>query len=288
MSMAASLAPEEIRRYEEHGYLCPVAALGADEVRRFRAAYDEYERAIADDIARIPPRDQHLLFSETHVFLPWAHELVTRPAVLDAVESVLGPDLLLWNTRWFTKRPGDPTFITWHQDGNYWAMQPPLVTTAWIALSPSTDENGCMRVVPGSQHGDMLPHRDTFAADNALSRGQEIAVEVDEAQAVSLALAPGEMSLHHVGIVHGSLPNTSDISRIGVAARFIAPEVRQDVESAHAMLVRGEDRHGHFTLLDPPTGGSPRELEQRRREVVGRMHANLMPAGYTTPLPPPE
>jgi non-heme Fe2+,alpha-ketoglutarate-dependent halogenase len=285
--MTATLAPEQVRRYEEQGYLCPLPALDQEEVARFRAAYDGYEASLGDEIARIPPRDQHVLFSETHVFLPWVHELATRPRVLDAVESILGGDLLIWNTRWFTKRPGDRTFITWHQDANYWALQPPKVATAWVALSPSTDANGAMRVVPGSQHGDMLPHRDTFAADNALSRGQEIAVEVDESEAVTMVLAPGEMSVHHVGIVHGSRPNTSDVPRIGVAVRFIAPEVRQDVEEANAMLVRGEDRHGHFTLLPPPTGRTSEELEERRREVVARMHANLMPSGYVTPTPPP-
>jgi ectoine hydroxylase-related dioxygenase (phytanoyl-CoA dioxygenase family) len=286
--MGKALSADEVRRYEEQGYLCPVPALDDEEVRRFAAAYDEYEASLGEERSRIPPRDQHVLFSETHVFLPWMHEMATRPRVLDAVEAILGPDLLIWNTRWFTKRPGDKTFITWHQDGNYWALDPPKVATAWIALSPSTDANGCMRVVPGSQSGDMLPHRDTFAADNALSRGQEIAVEVDEAEAVSLVLAPGEMSLHHVGIVHGSRPNTSQLSRVGVAVRFIAPEVRQDVESAHAMLVRGEDRHGNFTLLEPPTHGTPDQLAERRREVVARMHANLMPPGYVSPSPATE
>ena len=135
-----------------------------------------------------------------------------------------------------------------------------------------------MKVIPGSHLGADLPHRDTFADDNALARGQEIAVEVDEAQAVPLVLEPGEMSIHHIGVVHGSEPNRSDEARIGVAVRFVAPEVRQDVEKAMAVLARGEDRFGNFDLLAAPTDSSPAAVEQRlRAEIVERMYGNLMP-----------
>ena len=104
---------------------------------------------------------------------------------------------------------GDAAFISWHQDGAYWGLHPPKVTTAWIALSPSTLESGCMQVMPGTQK-TQLPQRETYALDNALSRGQEIALEVDESKAVALTLAPGEMSLHHIGIAHGSKANSSN------------------------------------------------------------------------------
>ena len=196
--------------------------------------------------------------------------------MLDAVEAILGPDLLVWHTRWFTKHPGDETYVSWHQDGTYWGLRPPKVCTAWIALTRSDDGSGCMRVVPGSQRAGQLPHRDTWAEKNALTRGQEIAVEVDEAEAVSLVLEPGEMSLHHIGIVHGSGVNRSQEPRIGFAVRFVAPEVRQDAESSFAMLVRGEDRHGHFELLDPPEAAGPDELLERGRRVVDRLYKNLL------------
>ena len=273
--MPASLSQADIARYEAEGYLSPLPLLDAAEVARFRAAYEAYEDQLADEIASKPPAKVRL-FSETHTYLPWAHELATRREVLDAVESVLGPDVLIWHTRWFTKRPGDGTFITWHQDGTYWALHPPKVVTAWIALSRSADESGCMRVVPGTHHAGQLPHRDTHEERNALSRGQEIAVEVDEDDAMSLVLQPGEFSLHHIGVVHGSGQNYSGDARIGFAIRFVAPEVRQDVESAFAMLVRGEDRHGHFELLDPPEPDEPAELLARGRLVVDRLYANLL------------
>jgi non-heme Fe2+,alpha-ketoglutarate-dependent halogenase len=275
--MTSALAPDLVHRYQADGFVFPIRVLEDDDVRRFRDAYDAYESSIGPELATVPARDRYVYFAETHTFLPWAFELATRSAVLDAVQSLLGPDLLIWDSRWFTKRPGDPTYITWHQDGTYWSLDPPKVCTAWIALSRSFAGNGAMQVVPGTHLGGQLPHVDTFDAANALARGQEIAVEVDEAEAVTLTLAPGEMSLHHIGVVHGSKPNLSDESRIGFAVRFIAAEVRQNAETPIAMLVSGQDRYGHFELLAPPESDDPGEIARRRAEIVARMYSNLMP-----------
>lgn len=143
--------------------------------------------------------------------------------------------------------------MSWHQDSTYWGLSPPDVVSAWVAVTPSNDENGCMRVVPGSHERDQLPHADTFAADNMLSRGQEISVEVDERQAVSVVLQPGEMSLHHVRMIHGSNANTGSVPRIGFTVRYLPTHVRQ-VSGARdsATLVRGVDEHGHFELEPTP------------------------------------
>jgi ectoine hydroxylase-related dioxygenase (phytanoyl-CoA dioxygenase family) len=275
--MTATLTPELVERYEADGYVFPLRALDESDVSRFRSAYDAYEEGLGEQLATIPARDRYVFFAETHAFLPWAYELATQPAVLDAVESLIGPDLLIWDSRWFTKRPGDPTYISWHQDGTYWELSPPKVCTAWIALSRSFTGNGAMQVVPRSHVGGQLPHVDTFDKANALARGQEIAVDVDEATAVTLTLEPGEMSIHHIGVVHGSKPNTSDEPRIGLAVRFIAAEVKQAVENPMAMLVRGDDVHGNFDLLEPPTGPAPEEIDAKRTEVIRRFYSNLMP-----------
>jgi ectoine hydroxylase-related dioxygenase (phytanoyl-CoA dioxygenase family) len=204
--------------------------------------------------------------------------------VLDAVERILGPDLLIWNSRWFSKMPGDRTYISWHQDATYWGLEPPNVTTAWLALSDSIPENGCMRVIPGSHKQPLLPQVETFVPDNALSRGQEIAVEVDESSAVDLQLRPGEMSLHHVAIVHGSKANSSAIPRIGIAVRYITPDVAQrGPERQIAMLARGQDRYGHFDLIDAPAPGSDSSASPLHSEAVRRMMKNLMPESYPGP-----
>ena len=173
------------------------------------------------------PRQRRAVYGQTHLVLPWVYQIASHPNVLDAVEGVIGPDILVLGSDWFVKFPHDKAFISWHQDGAYWGLHPPKVTTAWIALSTSTPENGCMQVMPGT-HNASFPQKDTYAEDNALSRGQEIAVDVDETKAVNIVLGPGEMSLHHIGIAHGSKANRSDNARIGIAIRYMTPEVVHD------------------------------------------------------------
>jgi non-haem Fe2+, alpha-ketoglutarate-dependent halogenase len=97
--------------YDDRGYLFPVAALSEPAAERFRSCFLAYRASIADRLTTLPAKDQYLVFSETHLFLPWVYEMITQPAVLDAVEEVLGPNLIIWNTRWFTKMPGDKTYI---------------------------------------------------------------------------------------------------------------------------------------------------------------------------------
>jgi len=225
----ANLNVAQIRKFEQTGYLCPIPVFSPRESDRFLAFYLEYAERNRERLATIPPRQRYQVLSETHFVLPWVHEIVTHPSILAAVESVLGPNFLAWNTNWFTKPVGDQTFISWHQDGTYWKLSPPKVVTAWVALTPSQPITGCMRVVPGTHLTPAMPQRETADQNNALSRGQEIAVVVDEAQAVNLALQPGEMSLHHIWIVHGSLPNrSSDTPRIGLAIRYVSTEVLQE------------------------------------------------------------
>jgi crotonobetainyl-CoA:carnitine CoA-transferase CaiB-like acyl-CoA transferase len=174
--------------------------------------------------------------------------------MLDAVESVLGPDILLWDSAYVIKEPGNRRFVSWHQDLTYWGLgETDHELTAWIALSPATAASGCMRFVAGSHGQAILPHRDTFAADNMLSRGQEIAVEVDEADAVEVLLQPGQMSFHHGRMFHASGPNRSADRRIGMAIRYVTPEVRQLVGARdYAMPARGAEQAANWVAVAPP------------------------------------
>jgi non-haem Fe2+, alpha-ketoglutarate-dependent halogenase len=174
--------------------------------------------------------------------------------------------------------PGEKSYVGWHQDGTYWKLSPPTVVTAWVALTPSTPENGCMRVVPGTHTQPMIPQRETYLPENALSRGQEIAVEVDETRAVDLNLRSGEMSLHHIWIIHGSNANTSmDTPRIGIAIRYTRPEVMQESPTKPlAILVRGEDMCGNFDLQPPPTFASSYEQQSLHQKIVEHARGSLM------------
>jgi len=213
------------------------------EAQRFRYALEAHEAQMGQPLQGNLRHKVHLLFT-------WADALVHHPTVLDAVEDVIGPDILCWTTNFFIKEAHSPGFVSWHQDSTYWGLEPSEVITAWVALSDASEVSGYMQVIPGSHVIDQLPHRDTFHQDNLLSRGQEIAVEVDRSKAVGLRLRPGEMSLHHIRLVHGSDANRSDDRRIGLAIRYIPTYVRQTKVRDSAMLVRGVDNYHHF---DPET-----------------------------------
>jgi non-haem Fe2+, alpha-ketoglutarate-dependent halogenase len=275
----ARLSASQQQSYHEHGFHFPVRVFCDSETEEFRNQFLDYLSRNRERISGLPPRDHYIVMTQTHILLRWVFRMVSHPNLLDAVESVLGPNLIVWSSQWFPKMPADKTYISWHQDATYWGLHPPNVTTAWIAVSESCPENGCMRVVPGTHQGPLFPQVETYAQDNALSRGQEIAVKVDESRAIDLVLQPGEMSLHHIGLVHGSNANKSEKPRIGLAVRFITPEVIQDgAERQMAVLVRGEDEFGHFDFIDPPKDDviSPRDTELHR-EALRRLRTNIMP-----------
>jgi len=238
------LSNEQLRRYQEQGYLFPLPVLSSEETATLRSKLEALE---AQHGGRLPA----LVNRKPHLLLTWLNELIRDARILDPVADILGPDILCWGSGFFIKNPLDPARVTWHQDATYWGLSKPDIVTAWVALTPSTRENGCMRVIPGTHKLQQLPHQDTFAPDNLLSRGQEIAVEVDESKAVDVALSPGEMSLHHVMLVHGSEPNAGAERRIGFAIRYLPTDVKQVAGAADsATLVRGKDAYGHF-LLEP-------------------------------------
>jgi non-heme Fe2+,alpha-ketoglutarate-dependent halogenase len=141
--------------------------------------------------------------------------------------------------------------------------------TAWVALTEATPANGCMRFIPGSHQHEVVGHRDTFDESNMLSRGQEISVEVNEAEAVDAALRPGEMSLHHGHLFHASNPNTSADRRIGLVLRYVTPSMKQvSGQATFAHLVAGEDRFGNFELLQPATEVmADRDVDNARRAI---------------------
>jgi hypothetical protein len=272
-------------RFEADGFVCPLPALSTQRTAHYRAHYLDFQASHQSQLDALSPSRRWQIFADTHFVLPWVDALTREPGILDAVQQVLGPDLLAWNTSWFVKTPGDKSYISWHQDGAYWGLAPMEVATAWVALGPVTVENGCMRLIPGSHQRPGLPQRETWAEDNALSRGQEITVAVDESRAVDLVLQPGQMSLHHLWIVHGSNANRTQEPRIGIAIRYVAPCVRQDGGNKPlARLVRGRDGMGHFTHAAPPLDPRARAGEGRHAEILQRVHQAL--ATQVAPSPP--
>jgi ectoine hydroxylase-related dioxygenase (phytanoyl-CoA dioxygenase family) len=267
---------EWIASYENSGYFFPIQVFSAGESATYRLAYADYVARKNEELKALAPREHYRVLSETHTVLRWVYAIAVNAAVLDVVEQLIGPNILIWSSRWFSKMPGDKTYVSWHQDATYWGLSPLKIATAWIALSESTPENGCMRVIPETHKMALLPQIETYAPNNALTRGQEIAVEVDEKLAVDIVLRPGQMSLHHVLIVHGSKVNTSDKPRLGIAIRYIAPEVKQNGERPVAMLVRGKDNHGNFDLIKAPVSDRADSNEGIRADAVKRMTKNIL------------
>lgn len=236
----------QLKKYEEQGYLFPLPVLPFEETALLRSKLEALEVQHGGSLPATINRKPHLL-------LTWLNDLIRDRRILDPVSDILGPDILCWGSGFFIKDPLHPARVTWHQDATYWGLSKPDIVTAWVALTPSTRQNGCMRVVPGTHKLSQLPHQDTYAPDNLLSRGQEIAVKVEESQAVDVVLSPGEMSLHHVMLVHGSEPNAGTERRIGFAIRYLPTSVKQLAGIADsATLVRGKDAYEHFSLEPAP------------------------------------
>ena len=260
--MSNVLNPAQTAQYRECGYVFPVPALTPAEAADYRQMIEDFER-------RSGVVAGHVIRNKGHLKLIRLYDLIFHPQVLDAVESVLGPDILCWGSSLFVKEGNDPGYIAWHQDSYYWGLEPDDVVSAWIALYPSTIENGAMRVIPGSQTLPPLSHRKSSAQSaNMLFTHEELADDVDEAQAVDITLAQGDMSLHHIKILHGSPPNRSDGRRMGYAIRYVAPYVKQRGDMNSATLVRGEDHYGYFAKDPVPT----RDMDPDIVAFVDRRH----------------
>jgi len=264
--MTAVLSESQVESYAEWGCLFPLQAMTPEEAAGYRSTLEAFEAEYGD-------RASDVLRSKSHLALTWVDELIRHPAILDVVEGILGPDIVCWGSSFFIKNPYDPRYIAWHQDAPF-ANIPDggELLTAWIALAPSKVANGCLNVVPGTQT-ERVEHAYTGDASNMLSQGQEIAVEVDEADAVAIELEPGQFSLHHQFIFHGSGPSKSDERRIGLAVRYMKPFPRsEDATAEPAMIVRGEDRYGAFEPEPRPKADMAPEAVQYLENQLRNRH----------------
>lgn len=239
------LTPAQRAAFDADGYVAPVDAFTADEAaagaRRFEAL-----------LAPVAGRPGVRLRNNPHLLLGWMADLVRDSRVLDAVDDVLGPNLLILRTTLFVKPPGDIRYIAWHQDVAYWDLIGDRVVTAWIALTDSTTANGCVRVVPGSHRGPPLAHRLAGDRSNSLLRGQAADVVIPPERVACIELRAGQLSLHDGRVLHGSTGNPSAGLRAGLAVRYISPDVRQAGPRPSAMVVRGVDAFGHYRHQPAP------------------------------------
>src|SRR6266481_6703787 len=264
------LTPEQIARYEHDGYICPVDAFPAERAHAWRERLEAFERAEGQKMTRGHNFKPHLLF-------PWVDEIVHAPEVLDAVEDLIGPDIRLFHLTVWPKDAGSGTYVSWHQDATYFALEPACHVTAWVALSDAPVDAGCMEVVPGSHKLGQLPHSEMQDTENLLSRGQALAVDVDRSRTAHMAVKAGQFSLHHTHLIHNSRPNRSADRRIGLGISYIPTWARStSATRVTAMLVRGEDRFGNFDdERRPVVEAGPEERAFHERAVALFRQANV-------------
>ncbi|NKB99224.1 MAG: phytanoyl-CoA dioxygenase [Pseudomonadales bacterium] len=266
--MNHALSSDQVALYEDVGYLSPIPVFSGLEVQTLRDQFERFESAHGQKSAG--------LRTDLHLLERWAWDVVVDPRVVDRVVSLLGENVLLWSMNWFIKDAGDGKFVSLHQDANYWGLEPHDVVTAWIALSDASPETGPMAFLPGSHRGELYGHENTYAEGNLLSRGQVSTARVRDEDTSLAPLAAGQMSLHHVRILHGSGPNVSQDRRIGMVLRYCATHVRQTKGSDTAVLVSGEDAYGHFDLLRKPQVDNGECERQVHLDAVERMGKIIM------------
>ncbi|MEQ9125885.1 MAG: phytanoyl-CoA dioxygenase family protein [Alphaproteobacteria bacterium] len=238
--MPKRLSDDEIRRYREDGFVGPIAVLSPEEVARHRAGLEGSE---GRNGARLDFPER----SKSYLLFDWADAIVHHPAVLDAVEDLIGPDILVYHLTMHIKEPGTAHHIVWHQDDDYFHLAPAEHVTAWVALSDATEQAGCMRMVPGAHKAGPLPHVEDPQPSHLIRLGKGIYGRFEEADGVLVPVPAGSMSLHHTHTPHCSGPNQGSDRRIGVGINYIPAHVRPLREPRNsALLVRGEDRYGHF------------------------------------------
>lgn len=283
--MPKILTETQIERFGRDGCVFPVRVMSEAEALAIRSKLEDYERRSGGPLAGDLRHKTHLLFS-------WLADLVRNSRIVDAIEDLYGPNLLCWTTNFFIKEANNPAFVSWHQDSTYWGLSTPDVVTAWVALTPSNHANGAMTFIPGTHQSDQLEHRDTFAKNNLLTRGQEVAVDVDNSKAVTIELRPGEISLHHVRLVHGSPANPSNDRRIGFAIRYIPTSVSQVAGEDSATLVRGVDTFHHFDPEPRPSSDMQPDFVALHRRITERnaqiLYRGTQVKSYNDPIAQPN
>jgi len=264
--MPKILTEVQIETAKTAGHVFPVPVISPEAARDYLYKFETYER----ESGTSAPRD---LKVKPHLLFRWMWELGNTPAVLDAVEDLIGPNIMLVTSAVWAKNARDPAFVTWHQDSAYFAYDPVEVYSVWIGLTEARLEHGCMRYLPGSHLKPEQPHIETWAADNLLQRGQYIP-DFDETGAVAAEVGPGEATIHHFRLAHSSEPNSSAQRRIGVLFVYCPTHVKYSLGRYPARLVRGVDMYGHWDE-DP--------IPQRDMDPAAVAHFENLRAGYENP-----
>ena len=271
--MPKRLTQTQVDTYHRDGFVHPVDVMSPDEAATFRQRLEEVEDRFPEEVNSQNRNNNHLVFK-------CLDEVVHHPIILDAVEDLIGPNILVWGSVLFIKEPDSKAFVSWHQDMTYPPLDPHDGVTAWLALTTSDKDSGCMQMMLGSHHAEIRIHHDRYGEHNILTRGQTIE-GLDQSQAVDIVLEPGQISLHHGRTIHSSTPNCSANRRIGIAVQqYLPTHVRELDRRGFAQLARGSDEHRHFDHLPRPVDDMTAEAVAAR--AMNNEHwANFLYKGAT-------
>ncbi|MEM7404577.1 MAG: phytanoyl-CoA dioxygenase family protein [Pseudomonadota bacterium] len=258
-------------RYSRDGFICPLPGIGADAADGLRAELESFEQHAGATLGKLPGQYR----AKSHLLFPWLNELARHDAVLKPVRAIFGDDLLVYHVTCWLKEPGDDSFVSWHQDATYFYLDPAEHVTAWVALTPSRLDSGCVEVIPGTHRRGQIEHGTRPDPANLLSNGQTLAESVDKSGAVALELQAGQMSLHDTYLVHSSGPNTSGHRRIGIGISYVPTRVRYRGRTrVSATLACGEDRYGHFDPEPVPKANADPDAIAFHAEACERFFNN--------------
>lgn len=271
--MAKVLSSAQVEAFQRDGFVAPVRGISEHRAAYYRERLEAFEATYPDQRIKL---DQ-----KAHMICPWVDEMIREPGILDATEDLIGPDILCWGTSLRAKKPDGKTFAGWHQDTAYSDVKPIVVIVA-LALSPALSENGCIRGIPGSHRGPLLPHKEAFATDSLLSREQYIDAPFDEAAAVDFPLHPGEVALFNNAMIHSSKPNFGADRRILFLLEMVPTHAYQHSPRESAVLVRGHDAYGNFDV-DPRPRTEMGELELAAWQCAVEIQASVLFRGAQRP-----
>ena len=272
--MPKALSESQVGSYACDGYVFPVRVMSAENADAFGARMEQ---------ARLAGELHGTGETKFYLRFPWVYELATRPELLDVIEDLIGPDIMLYHNTVWSKEGGGAAYVSFHQDNTYFGHEPCEVLTAWVAITPATVESGCMEFLTGTHKLGQLPLKlADVAAANMLSSGQTSEIDVEHHEKVAVELQPGEASIHHALLVHGSRPNRATDRRMGITLIYHAPHLRQigDCRTS-ALLVRGKDRFGHFDHESPPDLNDEAANIARHDSAVRRYRAKVRELGNT-------
>ena len=241
----AYLSSNQLKQYKDEGFVSPINVFSKEKANEIRNEIELIEKRIPEELEKSGRYNAHLIS-------PLLDEVTHKPKILDAVQSLIGEDILVCGTTLFIKNPNEKGFVSYHQDAKYIGLEPHNWVTAWVAITDSNEKNGCMRVWPGSHKDNLRDHDQRFNEDNLLTRGQTVE-NVPKEKTTPLVLEAGQMSLHHPTVVHGSELNNSNDRRIGfVIQSYIGTNVKQVLGKNSVQLARGIDEFNYHEKIGRP------------------------------------